>query len=140
MSFYIYLASSDSLHRKSENSDNKFHDFVIEFYKEYNFETGNEWVVALTDIFIETKTTTRTTLVESCIVLSDLVIELYKFPSSPHIKIHSGCLFQPYYVSLSQTRIKRIRVYLRNTQLEDLEIDKWPKDAVLRCTLHFMKV
>ncbi len=147
MSFYMYLASSDSLHGDKETSSNTFHNFVLDLFKEYHFEKTDGWVVALTDAYLETQTSTRTTIFESCIVLSDLVIESYiNSQAAPVLRYIPGSevlgtsLFQPYYISLSQTSINRIRIYLRNTQLKDLNLDKWPKDPILRCTLHFMKV
>ncbi len=148
MSFYMYIASSDSLHEENIYEGNTFKDFTIELWREIDLNNDKgEWLVSITEIFLETKEKKYEELVKSCVVLSDLVQECYfNAQTAPVLRYISGSdatgfsLFQPYYVSLSKTQIKRIRIYLKNITLGELDLKNWSEVKALRCTLHFMKV
>lgn len=143
MNFYIYLSSADSKHLYNNNT---FSDFTVELWRPHSFEEG-EWLFALTDIYLETKTRKRQiALAESVIILSDLAKSSYiREQGAPVLRYIpatddvGSSLFQPHYVGLSKTRVSRIRVYLKDQNLKPIDSSKWEKDLTLKCTLHFMK-
>ncbi len=146
MSFYMYLSSKDTVFSSSVNESNVFSDFTIELWNEHEFEDYERWCVALTDIYLEIGTEERYTLTESVIVLSDLVKSSYILGKAapilryiPVSQVTGVSLFQTYYIGIVKPRVKRIRIYLRNKNLEELSLD-WPINSILKCTLHFMKI
>ncbi len=146
MSFYMYLSSKDTVFSSSVSENNNFSDFTIELWNEHEFEEYKRWCVALTDIYIESGNEEKQTLVESVIVLSDLVNPSYILGKAapilryiPISHVTGVSLFQTYYIGIVKPRVKRIRIFLKNKNLEELNID-WPLDTTLKCTLHFMKI
>ncbi len=146
MSFFMYLSSKDSTYKINVHENNAFSDFTIELHKEHIFEDYERWNVALSDIYLETDEKSVMALVESVIVLSDVCNQSYilgmtapilRYIPLPHVTGTS--LFQPYYIGLSKPRLKRIRIYLKNKDLDNIS-ENWPQKAILKCTLHFMKM
>ena len=85
-------------------------------------------------------------LVDSVIVLSDCVNPSYVLGRTapilryiPLSHVTGASLFQTYYIGVSKPRLKRIRIYLRDKNLEQLDLT-WPAKATLRCTLHFTRI
>ena len=84
-------------------------------------------------------------LPESVLVLSDVASSSYIYNGyEPILRILpagselSTSLFQSYYISLNSSRFNRIRIYLRNSEGGQLDLDKWKgRDICLKCTLHF---
>ncbi len=142
----MYLSSTDSAFSSYVNENNIFSDFTIELWNEHEFEDYTRWCCALTDIYIETGNQENRELVESVIVLSDLVNPSYILGKAapilryiPISQVTGISLFQTYYIGISKPRVKHIRIYLKNKNLEELSVD-WPTDSILKCTLHFMKI
>ena len=138
----MYLRSADSLHLYS----NRFDDFIVELPEMYRFRDGEQWAVALSDISISSRS--MISLPESIIVMSDIVtdslIQERYMPVLRIIPAHDrelfASLFQPQYISLSNLRISRIRIYCLTEDLSPLNTDsRWDTSAVTKCTLHFRK-
>ena len=145
--FYLYLNSSDS---KTVRPNNTFHDFTIELPHERFFNLG-QWTVALTEITLtgHKRGNRRNSLPEALVVLTDIAQDSYirealapvlrTIPSETDL---NASLFQSYYVGVNALRFDKIRIFLKNSNLDSLELTKWGpiKSIILRCTLHFQEV
>lgn len=145
--FHIYLTSEDS---KEIYADNSFTDFTVELPLEQSFGDGRGWSFALTDIHLENKlgSSIREELVESIIVCCDLAkssfIRSSLLPVLRYIPAgeqFGASLFQAYYVGLASNRVRRIRIYLLNRNLQPIDTSNWPhSNIILTCTLHFTRL
>ncbi len=142
----MYLSSKDSVFSSYVDENNIFSDFTIELWNEHEFEDDKRWCIALTDIYLEAGNEEKQTLTESVIVLSDLVNSSYILGKAapilryiPISQVTGVSLFQTYYIGIVKPRVKRIRIYLKNKDLEELNLD-WPHNSILKCTLHLMKI
>lgn len=155
--FYLFISSLDS---KDIYPSNSYGDFWVEFdhiivlEQSCGFGFSQEWRVALTELSLHFKTdgqrnddSTEQTLPEEVVVLTDLCEPscihgtkasiLRNIGSTPEV---GGSLYNTYYIGVVPTSFNRIRIELRNRQLEPLAKTKnWPSDGVMRCTLHFTR-
>ena len=146
----MYLSSKDSKHLHSTNI---FLNFLVEFDREIvlddscGFGWRQEWSFALMDISADYPNTRRS-LPESVPVLCDLATNSYINGNSVGVlriidsdgETTAGSLHNTYYIGVNKTRLKKIRIQLKNQHLEDLDISKgWSVDRELKCILHFQK-
>lgn len=145
--FYMFLSSTDC---KEVFANNRFDDFTIEFKPEIKLacECRDEWSFALTEISIVRGVNEQHSLLpETCTVLCDLAQGSYM--REAHIPIlrridadteTSGSLFQTYYIGLNAIQFNRIRVFLKNKDLNDLNRELWHPSTIINLTLHFQKI
>lgn len=144
----MFLSSADC---KDVFADNRFDDFTIQFEPEIKLgcESRGEWSFALTEISIDTNDDDekQSLLPETCTVLCDLAEGSYM--REAHVPIlrridadseTSGSLFQTYYIGLNSTHFNRIRIFLKNKDLNSLNRELWKATTTVRLTLHFQKI
>ena len=123
--YYMFLSSGDS---RDVFSGNHFADFTTELPELHNFGDSFDWSVALTEVSFESAS--QTSLPHGVVVLSDMVgrsfIRERYAPVLRHIPSSllslSTSLFQPHYVALTTLRLKRVRLYLTDFDLQPIEI------------------
>ena len=147
--FYLYLSSKDS---ENIYKSNNYKDFYVEFDHQIVLEQScgfgfeRQWQVALTELSIDFLNTDQT-LPEGVVVLTELCEPSYINGTQLSIlrTIASSAetnasLYNTYYVGVVVSSFNRIRIQLKNRDLKELQLEKgWPQNAVLQCTLHFIK-
>ena len=158
--FYLHLSSEDS--SSTSYAEHKFTDFTTSLPKELYFKQQNSWTAALVDISLSNYTSNNTgsarpiiikDLPQGVTVLCDVVANSYfKSGLYPVLRIIgretsvAGSMQQTFYIPLNTSKISRVRIYLKDEDLRDLDISKWLDDTSihndgerieLRCTLHF---
>lgn len=155
--FYLFLSSTDSSNIYPHNSYKDFwieFDHTIELEQSCGFGFSQQWRVALTELTIDLKAPDQTTddkeeqtLPEEIVVLTDLCepscIHGTKASILRNISTSSeigGSLYNTYYIGVVPKSFNRIRIELKNRQLEPLASNKgWTKEGTLKCTLHFTR-
>lgn len=149
--FCLFLSSDDSKHMYPSNT---FHDFTVEFDRQIELEQWSalgwkrQWTFALTDISID-HLNVRQTIPESVVVLCDLAEPSYinstqasvirTLDKSGEVSI-AASLHNIFYVGVNKVSFNKLRICLRNRQLEALTIGKgWEIESELKCTLHFQR-
>ena len=134
-SMYLFLSSSDSI---PHHPSNMTQDFILELHKPLELE--GEWEVALTDIIYEEQPFAGRVVV----VYSDLCGESYigermgpvLRPMLASRKSRRSEVFQaPYYVPVAVTSVSRIRVYIKDREMNQLSVTNRPTV----CSLHLRR-
>jgi len=141
----MFVSSTDS---KNKFINNSFDDFVVELNPEIELECNcyrTEWTFALTEISISNGV--QSLLPEACIVLCDLAQCSYiKDGQAPVLRTiasesdKTGSLYQSYYIGINKLRFNRLRIYLRNKDLDPLNKELWDPNIILKITLHFQRI
>ena len=146
----MFLSSVDSI---DSYANNLFDSFIVELDKEIILEEHGglgftqTWTVALTELSLDPISVDQQTLPESVIVSCDLVAPSYingtghsllrTLPASSEI---TSSLYLPYYMTLGKLRFSCIRIELRDSKLDNLQLAHgWKARCVLKCTLHFLR-
>ena len=140
----MYLSSTDS---RSLMPNNLFDDFTIELLREYVF-TKQQWVFALTEISVSGLEKSLRKLPESVTVLCNLANESYICEQlTPVLRSITAeadigaSLYQNHYISVNSLWFNKVRIYLRNQNLQVLDRKLWAGEKLtLKCTLHFQAI
>lgn len=155
--FYLFLSSTDSVNIHKHNNYKEFwveFDEIVELEQSCGFGFSQQWQVALTDLTIDWPSddsngsigrVTTQTIPEEVVVLTDLCEPSYIHGTKASILRNigsgseiGGSLYNTYYIGVVPISFNRIKIELRNRQLEPLTIAKgWPREGKLKCTLHF---
>lgn len=110
-------------------------DFIIELPHPLFLE--GEWECALVDVLFSNKVT------QNLIILCDLCQNSYIHNTSQPVlrTISKGTskhqtFFNPIYLKISRDSIQRLKLFIRDEQLNDLSLTS----QQLKCTLHFRRV
>lgn len=130
--FYLHLSCEDSRTRYRENHAA---EFIVDLPKTYYME--GEWECALTEMSLFSKTEEESLRLYVC---CDMVEESYArntlVPVLRSLAVTQNFtdieLSQPYYLKIRQSRVNRVRMFIRG---EDLQPVRFKIDH-LYCTLH----
>ena len=151
-SFYCYISSDDS---KALYTDNSYFDFIVQFPSYIKLEEScslgwkQYWHIGITEISLILDTQRSiTSLPTSCVILCNLLSESYLRGSyAPVLRILPGgtelsaSLGSVYYkqVHSNAQSFNELRIQIKDPDLKPLAFEKWPRNAKISMTLHFMK-
>ena len=156
--YYLHLSSKDAAATSYRDPTSSFTDFTVNLPLELFF-SEHRWNVALTDISLTSHSLgggfshkLESDLPQGVTVLSDIVANsYYNSGLYPILRILgrkttvAASLQHSFYTALSREKISKVRVYLLDENLRELDISKWvdssprePEEPLeLRCLLHF---
>lgn len=147
---YLFLSSDDC----KDKFDNKYFDFVTELpsYIDLSQTCGlgwqRDWRIAITEVALLTEGQRYiSSLPTDCAILCNLVSDSYlKGRYAPLLRILSAgdelkaSVGSTYYMSIrsSARSFNEIRISLRDSDLNKLDLAKWPEKATIFITLHIV--
>lgn len=149
----MFISSRDSLNFYPNNT---YDDFIVEFDRVIQlpescaFGFNQSWQFALTEVSLDfANSKPKKTLPESAVILTDLCSTSYISGTEAGVLRIIGAgseeigssLGQIYYIGTNKNSFNRIRIQVRDRDLKPLMKDGqvWPINAVLKCTLHFIR-